>query len=735
MAAAEIVNRVDVKGTQRIEASTVASYLGIRPGDDVGPNEIDRGLKSLYATGLFSDISIYTGGDGVLYVELTENPVINEIAFEGNDKLKDADLESEVQSRSRMVFTRTKVQSDVERILELYRLSGRFSAKVEPKIIKLDQNRVNLVFEIDEGPKTRIRKVNFIGNKAYGDDKLRDVIRSKEAAWYRFLSSDDNYDPERLNFDRELLRRYYLNHGYADFRIDSAVAELAPDKQGFYLTYTIEEGERYKVGDVVVNNNTEEMESGALDGVVVVEKDKWYDASKVERSVSKLTDAAHNAQQPFVDVRPRVDRNRDEKTVDLTFNVNEGQKNYVERVNVSGNVRTLDEVVRREMVLAEGDPLNASKLKESETAIRDLDYFEKVTMTTEQGSSPEKTVVNIDVSEKSTGQISIGAGFSSNDGPLADFSISERNFLGKGQQVALSTTLSGKRSEFDFSFTEPYFAKRDLSAGFDLFHITRDLQEESSYDREQTGGGLRIGYPLAEHWRQNLGYRLENNKITDVKPTASFYIRSQEGERLTSAINQRLTYDTRDSILDPTEGFIGRVDTELAGLGGDARYVRVRGGGTYYYPVADQWILSLLAEAGAVRGYGDEDVQINERFFIGGDQLRGFANSGIGPRDITTEDALGGNTFGRASAEIEFPSGLPEELGIRGRLFSDVGTLFDIDSSGAGLVDDASIRASVGAGVSWRSPLGPVRVDLAMPVVKEDFDETEAFRFSFGTRF
>lgn len=733
-AMAQQIRQIRIEGAERIEPSTILSYMSVTAGDRFDQGLLDRSLKNLYATGLFADIGLYQSGND-LVVRVVENPIINEIAFEGNDELKDDQLLSEIQARPRMVFTRTKVQADVERLQDIYRYSGRFSATIDPKIIKLDQNRVNLVFEINEGPETTISSINFIGNKRYDDDKLREVVNSKEDRWYRFLSSNDKYDPDRLSFDRELLRRFYLDHGYADFVIESAVAELSPDRKHFFVTFTLDEGQRYAVNSVNIESRIPELDANQMKKEVLIKPGDWYSASKVEDTVVRLTEAAGNMQYAFIDVRPSVTRNREERTIDLNFVLSEGEKTFVERININGNVRTLDEVIRREMELVEGDPYNTARLRESEQRIRDLAFFETVDVQTLPGSTPDKTVIDVAVSEKSTGELSIGAGFSTSDGALADFRLREKNFLGKGQDLSFATTLSTVRTEFDISFTEPYFLRRDLSAGFDLFHVTRDLQDESSFDRRQTGGALRMGYPLSENWRQFLSYRWERNEIKNVEPTASTFIRQQEGERVTSSVSQRLMYDTTDSRLNPTEGFIGRLDTELAGLGGDAQYVQFRLGGTWYYPIRDRWILSLLGEGGYVFGWGGEEVKINERFFIGGSTLRGFADSGIGPRDVGTNDALGGNRFYRGSAELSMPSGLPEEMGVRSHVFADAGSLGQIDDNGAGLVDEESLRVSVGAGLSWRSPMGPIRVDFAAPVMKEDFDEEEVFRFSFGTRF
>ncbi len=731
---ADTIRDIRVEGTQRIEPATVLSYISLQAGDKFEGNALNRALKALFATGLFADVSLYQEGRDLIVV-VVENPIINEIAFEGNEKLKKDALMAEVQLRPRTVLTRTKVQADVERLQEVYRLSGRFSASIDPKIIKLDQNRVNLVFEISEGPQTLISRIVFLGNKRFDDADLQRVIRSREDRWWRVWSGADKYDPDRVAFDREMLRKHYLEYGYADFLVESAIAELSPDRKNFYVTFTLTEGERYKVGKIDVKSNIRDLDPAQLNSVVTFKSGDWYKASAIENTVNALTDELGNRQYAFVDVVPSVNRRRDDREIDITFTINEGRKAFVENINISGNVRTMDSVIRREMTLAEGDPFNAARLKRSEQKLRNLSYFENVQVKTTRGTTPDKTNIDINVAEKSTGELSLGGGYSTSDGVLGEFRIRERNFLGKGQDLTLATTLSTRRSQFDFSFTEPYFLKRDLSFGVDAFHIVRDYQDYSSYDSRRTGGGLRLGYPLSERLRQDLGYRYDVTEIENIDADASLYIKNQEGRWKTSAINQKLTYDSTDSRLEPTEGMVLRLENEIAGLGGDARYLRTRVGGTVYYPVVDKWVLSLLGEAGYIFGFGGNDLRINERFFIGGSTLRGFEESGIGPRDDATGDALGGNYFYRGSVELEFPSGLPEDLGVRLRTFSDFGVLARVDESGPGIQDQDSLRMTAGVGVSWRSPFGPVRMDFAVPVVKEDFDETEFFRFSFGTRF
>lgn len=733
--AQEVVKEIRVNGTERVEPATVMTYLDVKMGDPITDELLDRGLKNLFATGLFADVKLHQER-GALIVDVVENPIINQIAFEGNKEVKDEELLAEISLRPRQVLTRTKVQNDVARVFDVYQRSGRFAANVDPKVIQLDQNRVNLVFEVTEGKVTTIKGIRFVGNEAYDSDALRAELASKEERWYKFFSSDDTYDPDRVEFDKEQLRRFYLANGYADFRVVSAVAELSQNKEDFYLTFTVDEGPRYKVGQISIDSSLKGFDANALRQSVKLLPGEWYDADAIESSSNAMTDVLGDMQYAFVDINPDIERHRESQTVDVTFNIGESPRVFVERIEIHGNVRTIDKVIRRELMMAEGDPFNRSKLARSEQQIRDLNFFEKVDVKTQPGSAPDKVVIDVGVEEKSTGEVSIGAGFSTQDGPLADLSIQEHNLLGKGQQLGFSTTLAGTRSEFDVSFTEPYFLDRDLSAGFDVFHTTTDYQDESSYDQRRTGGRLRMGYPLSEKWRQTWSYGYERSEIRNVNSDASLFIQQQEGTRDTSSIGQRLTYDDRDSTMFPSEGLYSWLDTSVAGLGGDAKYVSGKLGGIYYYPVYEKDVIfSLLGEAGGIAGYGDEDVRINERFYLGGTNLRGFKRSGIGPRDATTQDALGGNLFYRGTAELEFPLGLPEEYGVTGRAFTDVGSLWSVDDTGANIQDESSLRAAAGLGLSWRSGFGPIRVDLAFPVSKENFDKKEAFRFSFGTQF
>ena len=730
-----LAKNVVVEGAQRVDPATIISYMNIKPGDRYTQSDLSRALKNLYDTGLFADVNIIQRGQD-LVVKVVENPVINRIAFEGNSEIEDTELAAEISTRPRGVYVRKQIRSDVDRIRNLYRRSGQYSVEVTPQIIRLDQNRINLVFEITEGEVSRIQGIKFVGNEAYNDDQLRAEISSKEDQWYRFLSTNDRYDPDRLAYDQELLRRFYLKNGYADFRILSANAELTPDKEDFFITITVDEGERYKVSNVSLDTSQlRNVQPEQLQDAITIKQNDWYSSEDLNDSVDNLTDRLGDLQYAFAKINPDIQRNPENKTLDIRFVAQQTPRVFVEEVDIKGNVRTLDKVVRREIELIEGDPFSSTKLAESERNIRDLDYFNKVVVKPVPGSAPDQTVVEVDVEEKSTGEISVGAGFSTADGPLADFSIRERNFLGKGQDLLFATTIAGERTQFNVSFTEPYFLGRDLAAGVDLFHVRRNLQDESSYSQRTSGLALRTEYPLSKNLRQALKYRIESNNIDDVDSDASRFIQDQAGERVTSAVSQTLSYNKLDSNLVPTDGYKLWLETEVAGLGGDAQYVSGKTGASYYYPLTKSVTINTLGEVGAIGGYGDEDVQINERYFLGSRTLRGFEYAGLGPRDTLTDDALGGNMFYRGSVEAGFPLGLPEDLGIKGFAFSDFGSLFDIDESGAGIVDEGSLRASVGVGLGWQSPLGPLRIDFAKAVLKENYDEEEVFRFDFGTRF
>ena len=733
-ATAQVVDRIDVTGNQRVEDGTVTSYIPIAPGTFVTDADVDRALKALFATGLFSDVTLRRQGT-TLVVSVVENPVINRLAFEGNRKIRTEILEAEVQLRPRVVFTRARVQNDVQRLLQVYRRSGRFAATVEPKVIQLEQNRVDLVFEVNEGPVTGIRRINFIGNQVFSDRKLRGQIATKETRFYRFLSTNDTYDPDRITFDRELLRRFYLSEGYADFRVVSVNADLSPDREGFFLTIAVEEGERFKVGDITVESTVRDLTPAQLQGVVEIESGDTYNADKIELAIEDLSFSVGQLGYAFVDIRPRVNIDRETNVIDITFEMNEGPRVYVERINITGNVRTLDKVIRREFKLSEGDAFDTAKLQASRRNVRGLGYFRDVQITREAGTSPDRSIINVDVQEQSTGELSFGLGFSTTDGPIGDISIRERNLLGRGQDLRASFSLSGRTQEIDLSFTEPAFLERDIAAGFDIFRQTTDLQSESSFDQKELGFSLRLGYPLTENLRQRLTYTLREDTIENVNADVSSFIAQQAGTDVTSAVSHALIYDQRDDIIDPTEGYRVTVEQTLAGLGGTKRYLKNTIDYETFYPIRDDIVGSLGVQQGFVVGIG-KDVEIGDRFFVGGNNFRGFEPAGVGPRDKLSGDSLGGNVFYVGTAEVRFPIGLPPELGVNGVAFTQAGSLAGVDGAKTSpLFDVGSVRVSSGIGFAWKSPFGPFRIDYATAIRKERLDRTQNIFFSFGTRF
>lgn len=733
--AAEIyVSQIEVDGLQRVERETVLSYLNVEQGSSVSQEYLNSSMKRLFETGLFADVNIDARGNGVLAVKVVENPVINKRVFDGNDKVDDTLLESEVQLKSGSIYNIAKVQDDVQRILEVYKRSGRYATVVEPKIIKRDQNRVDLVYEISEGPTAAISKVNFIGNHHYSDDDLQSEIMSKESRWYRLFSSSENYDPEKTNYDKELLRRFYLKRGYADFRVLSAVAELSPDKKSFVVTYVLDEGPRYKLEDVRIQSMIKDVDVAALSGQVQQEKGDWYNADLAERSVYALTEELGKKGFAFVDVTPELEKTSGNKMV-LTFNIAEGQRVFVDRINITGNTRTEDEVIRREFRIDEGDAFNAAKIRASRRNVENLNYFSKVDIQTEPNPNDDsKADINVNVEEKSTGAFNVGVGYSTVNGALFRAGIAENNFQGKGQKLSADVAVSQRTSEYDLSFPEPYFMGRRLSAGIDLFRTEEDYQDEGSYDSESTGGRLRLGWNYTDDFAQYLRYTLKEDKISNVDRNASIYIKEEEGRYSNSSIGQTMVYDKRDSAINPKEGYYLSFGNDVAGLGGDEKYLKFDGKAYKYFTLADYYTFKLFINGGYITGYGDENVRLSNRYYLGGSTLRGFEFAGIGARDKFTKDALGGNWMIYSGAEMSFPIGL-DEVGVRGRTFVDMGILGKPDDINEDYVEYSDTpRVAAGFGFQWQSPMGQIDVDLAFPIVKEDYDETEVFRLNFGSR-
>ncbi len=734
VSAEDLIKSITVEGSQRIEPSAVISYFGLKPGAAYTAYDLDLGVKRIYETGFYSDVSL-DNEEGDITLNVKENASINQVIFEGNEQIDKEDLEKEITLKSRSLYTKSRVQNDLKRLLDVYRRSGRYSAEITPQIIPLEQNRINLIYNITEGPKALIEKITFIGNENYDHDTLSKVIASTRERWYKFLTDNDKYDPDRLSYDQELLRRFYFQNGYADFKVKSAIAELSPQKDAFYLTFTIEEGDIYHIGDVDIHSTLPKDKMPDLKPSTLVHAGDIYNASDIEDSINRMSDTLGDAGFAFVDITPESKRRpAPEKIIDLTFNIAEGPKVYVERINIFGNLRTLDSVIRREFRLAEGDPFSTSKLKRSEQRLNDLGFFEKVDIQRKPGSADDQTLLDVEILEKSTGEITLGAGFSTTDGPLIDAGVRERNFLGMGQDLRARVTYGSLRQNFDLGISEPYFLGREIEASANVFKTQQSVQNTSTFDRESLGAVFRIGYRLSEHLSHQLRYTLEQTQISNVTANTSRYILDQVGQNTASIIGHAFTYDRRDSKLAPTRGYILRINQDFAGLGGDNTFIRHEARGSYYIPLAKKWTYFIEGSAGNIQGLG-KNVRINQRFFIGSQEIRGFTNAGIGPRDTATNDPLGGNSYYAISNEARFPLGLSDDLGISGAAFVDAGNLFGLDQTGPGIVDGNGLRVSSGLGIAWTSPFGPIRIDFALPLLKEQYDDTQLIRFQFGTSF
>ncbi len=767
---------ITVRGNQRVDSETIRSYFTGR-----GPltqSVIDEGIRGLYASGLFSDVKVSRAGGGIV-VTVNENQVINRVAFEGNSKVKDAVLSAEVQSKSRGPFNPAVVQADAQRIQDIYRRSGRYQATVEPKTISQPNGRVDLVFEINEGEKTKIQAIEFEGNNAFSDSRLRDQMTTTESNWLSWLKTSDVYDPDRVNADLELLRKFYLNHGYADFRVVSANADLDKTTNAFTLKIVVDEGEPYRFGAINVESSVPEIDAATLKSKIISTEGATYSAQDVDKSVEAMSLELAARGYAFAQVRPRGDRNMADHTIGLTYVVEEGARVYVERINVRGNTRTRDYVVRREFDIAEGDAYNQVFVDRAERRLKGLGFFKTVKISTEPGSAPDRVVLNVDVEDQATGEFSIAGGYSSTDGVIGEVALGERNFLGRGQYARIAAQFGQNVSGFDFTFTEPYFLGYRISAGLDLYAKKRDETDYSSYKLDTYGGGVRFGFPITEEisigtryqiYQQNLkiphDYRDIFETDKDGNPTdtvnhdrASVALLEAQGKTITSLAGLSLIYNNLDNPSDPTQGIYAELKGDFAGLGGDVDFIRTTFDGRYYHPIGWENVVGMLrVQAGHIEATGKEDLRVLDHFPGGPDLVRGFEPQGFGPRDVRTlnpyvgspsNDPLGGTTYYGGSAELQFPIfGLPREIGLKGALFADAGSVFDYkgltgiknyQGSGNALLvnveDSNKIRSSVGASLLWQSPLGPIRFDFAKVLTKEKYDETQFFRFSGGTRF
>ena len=745
-----VIQHIVVRGTQRVEPGTVLTYVGVREGDNYSPTEVDAALKALTATGLFSDVrTSFDGETNTLTIRVTENPIVNQVVFEGNSKVTDKELTKEVQIKPRAVFTRAKIQADVQRIIEIYRRNGKFAARVDPQIIQRPQNRVDLIFSITDGPTTGVSKINFTGNKIFDSDTLRGQIATEESRWWKFLASNDNYDPDRLQFDRESLRRYYINRGYADFKVLSAVAQLTPDRTSFYLNFTVEEGARYRFGAIVIDSKIRELPAAKLRPLVDVRKGDIYSQDAVQKAIEALTNAAGTQGYAFAEVHPRIKRDMKRRTIDLGFEIVQGPRVYIEKINISGNTRTLDRVIRRQFRLQEGDAFNRVLIDRSRSRIRSLGFFKEVDVKNVPGSQPDRTNLTVAVTEQSTASLQVGLGYSSYTSLLGEISYTDTNWFGRGQSMRVSLSASYITKQALFSFTEPYFLDRELAAGFDIYQTQTNF-DQAAYQSDTTAVVLRLGFPISEFSSVSFSYSYQ---IAEIRPYAGAPANVLEAAGSTngSILGYVYSYNDLDDIRRPTAGSTFSFSQNFAGLGGNLKFINTGATFSTYKSFWDGAIISSLSgKFGYITGYDGAAVPFFQRFFDGGDSFRGFALAGVGPRDLVTPNntgALGGTVRAIGSAEMRFPSLLPESYGIALSLFTDFGTMGRLDTlsgprvctgpqySGIGtcVKDNLAFRGAAGISVQWKSPFGPVQIDLGLPYAKTHYDRAQIIHFSTAT--
>jgi outer membrane protein insertion porin family len=733
-----VFDRIDVSGNQRISSDTVRILADLPTGTRLSPGRINDALQNLTNSGLFQTVNIRTER-GRAIIEVVENPTINRVSIEGNRRLDDKDLLPLLQSQSRRAFSASIAEADVAAIVEAYSTSGRLGTNVDAKIIRRTDNRVDLVFEVSEGKVTEVRRIGFVGNRNYSDRRLRRSLASKQAGVLKAFFGNDTFIQERLEFDKQQLRDFYLSRGYLDFRVNSSTAELARSRDSFLVTFNIQEGQQYRVGDVSVINNINGLDTDGFEKLFSLKTGAVFDNRRLDTALERMDDRSAQDGFPFARVTPRFVRNDDDRTVDIEFEINQGPRQFVERIDIQGNASTLDRVIRRQFKIAEGDAFNRREVGRAADRIRALGFFSNVSVESREGSNPDQAVVDVNVEEQPTGSLSFGVTFNSEEGAAATASLSQRNFLGRGQLLSASVSTAKDAEEFSLTFREPSVFDRDLSAGVNLFYST---VQANIIPLDQVNIGIRptVSFPVSEFGRVSVGYRLSQDELTLPNgATVSPIITTDVGKTITSSLILGYSVDKRNSLVDPSSGYIFSLNQEIAGLGGDQEFskttAKIKGFKSF---LGEELIVSAELEGGVLSNFGSGS-RIIDRFQLGGDTLRGFASGGIGPRDaaVTSGDSLGGNFFAVARLEASFPLGLPEEYGIFGGVFLDAGSVWGLDNTnGFSAVDDsASIRSAAGVSLFWETALGPLRFNWSRPIEKKSYDTTENFRFTVQARF
>lgn len=732
-----------VKGNQRIDNQIIESYIKrALSSAKTSESRQDLALKKLLESDLFLDAKIYSQG-GDLIVEVTENPIISEVKIVGNDKIEDDVLLDELSLKKRGVFSKFKLRSDLKRINDIYIKSGRYLANIEPKIVQKDGNRVEIIFEVKEGPRAKISKIIFVGNDDMNDSELAEEVTTKESSWYKFFSSADVYDSDKVEFDKEKLRRFYGSKGYADFSTISSIAQISKNKDKFFITFLVQEGIQYSVNDVQIDNKIERFNEEILKDSITIKKSDIYNSEKVEKNIEEMLKIMSDNSYAFADIEAVLTRNQENKTINLSFLIRPSSRIYVDSIVITGNTRTKNNVILQELRIQAGDPYNITKINRSKQRIRNLGFFDKVEINSKRIASSDKVILQIEVKERKTGELNLGIGYSTVDSASINIGLKERNLMGSGHELGVALRKSRYGSSGSLSYTKPYFMNRPIRVGSDVFIQNSDKRFSLAYDQESKGATIRAGYLISEYLGHNVSYSVNDQTIGNVDPLAALSIKSLEGSFVTSSVSQNFNYDKRDDVRDTRKGYLISLGQEYAGVGGDIKYLKYTGSASFYQPIYNRnFVFKLLTHGGLIDGLG-QDVRNNYGFYLGGNNFRGFEYAGLGPRTIVNGTAVGGNSVGgnmyyMTTAELRFPLGMPKELGIYGILFSDNGTVKSVDGisrQNSEIVDSGSLRSSYGLSIAWQSPLGPIRFDFSRIAQKEDYDRIETFRFSFGSRF
>ncbi len=745
---AEYVKEITIQGNKRIETSTIENYLKLQVGEEYSSSRADEAIKNLYATSLFENITIRLVSGGNLIVTVSETPFIAKVIFQGNSKIKTSVLSKEMLTMAGESMSRAKIQLDVEKIKEMYKRSGRYSTTVTPQIEKLENDRVRVTFDIAEGPKTTVKQIYFQGNNNYRTNELQSVILTKQSKWFSFLETNDTYDPDRLAYDKELLKEFYQSVGFADFRVISATAELNPTKEYFTITYSIDEGAKYKLGNITIDNKLPNIDLNEINKYINVTSGETFNINRLNKITNKLTAYFASQGYPGISVYPDISSKNPDHTVDVKFVIDKADKVYINQINITNNLKTEDKVIRREFKISEGDIFNRSYIEKGDRNLRNLDYFEKVLISVTPTERKDKYDINIDVEEKSTSSISFDAGYNTAGGPFGRISFLERNLIGTGKLLNAGVQVGKKSISYYGGITEPHFLDKDLSLGFNAFNNysgrgTSFLsQGDQNYTLKSIGLKTSLGYDIAEDLSHEIDHTIKREVLSSPGNPGSIFLNEQMGKFVTSAIGHTITYDQLDSRIVPKNGYVISGTQEFAGVGGNNKYLKHELDGKYFKSfINNKFTLKIASSVGNIMGVGGKTVRISDRFNLGDYSLRGFAASGIGPREKRTNEGLGGEKYYTVSTELNFPTGLPEDFNLTGAVFIDAGSLWGVRLNSKStykadsFYNDKSLRASVGVGFIWVTRFAPIRMDWAWPIKKRPYDEKQTFHLKFSTHF